>query len=138
MARTTVKNFRDLRVYQAARSASLEIFVLSKKFPPEEKYSLTDQIRRAARSVSANIAEGWKKRRYPASFVSKLTDADSEAGEVQSWLDSCLDCDYITRQEFEDLDETYRRIGAQLNSMIQRPHQWCDRQASRNKVRKAR
>ena len=77
--------FRDLRVYQAARECARQMFKLSKRFPVEERYALTDQIRRAARSVHANIAEGWKKRRYPASFVSKLTDADSEAGEVQSW-----------------------------------------------------
>ena len=84
---SAVQCFRDLRVYQSAREAAREIFALTKRFPVEEKYSLTDQIRRASRSVHANIAEEWRKRRYPASFISKLSDSDTEAAEVQSWLD---------------------------------------------------
>ena len=101
-------------------------------------FSLTDQIRRAARSVGANLSEAWKKRRYPASFVSKLTDADSEAGEVQSWLDSCIDCESITQQEFDELDDMYSHISAQLNLMAQNPNQCCSYEEHRNKARKTK
>ena len=92
--------------------AAQEIYRLSKTFPPEEKYSLTDQIRRASRSVCANIAEAWRKRRYPASFVSKLSDADTEAGETQVWLDFSRDCGYITKEKHADLDDKYDHICA--------------------------
>ena len=120
-----VRSFRELRVYQAARDAAPELFLLTKRFPVEEKYSLTDQIRRASRSVHANIAEAWRKRRYPAAFVSKLSDADAEAAEVQSWLDSALDCDYINHQEFDKFDNRYNHIAAQLHLMMTNPDQWC-------------
>ena len=120
-----VRSFRELRVYQAARDAARELFLLTKRFPVEEKYSLTDQIRRASRSVHANIAEAWRKRRYPAAFISKLSDADAEAAEVQSWLDSALDCTYIDQQVFDTFDKRYNHIAAQLNLMMTNPDQWC-------------
>lgn len=122
-----IRSFRDLRVYQAAREGAKRIFEVSKRFPSEEKYSLTSQIRRASRSVGANIAEAWRKRRYPASFVSKLSDSDAEAAEVCAWLDSALDCRYIDQPEFNDLNARYDHIGAQLRLMIDEPEKWCSR-----------
>src|SRR5438445_13659876 len=94
-----VKDFRELRVYQMAFRAAMEIFELSKAWPAEERYSLTDQIRRASRSVCGNIAEAWRKRRYPASFVSKLSDSDGEAAETIVWLNFARDCGYLTEEE---------------------------------------
>lgn len=122
---SAAQSFRDLTVYQLARAAAKEIFEISKRFPPEEKYSLTDQIRRASRSVCANIAEAWRKRRYPAAFVSKLSDADGEAGETRSWLDSAIDCGYITPAEHRYLDAKYDHIGAQLFLMMEGASKWC-------------
>ena len=121
-----VLSFRDLAVYKLARASAKETFEISKRFPAEEKYSLTDQIRRASRSVRANIAEAWRKRRYPAAFVSKLSDADGEAGETRSWLDSALDCGYITKTEYSDLDDKSDHICAQLFNRMEHPEQWCD------------
>ena len=125
-----VMNFRDLRVYQSARDSAQRVFRVSKTFPREEKYSLTDQIRRAARSVHSNIAEAWRKRKYPAAFVSKLSDADAEAAEVQSWLDSALDCEYVSQQVYDDFDDQYDHIGAQLHLMMRNSQQWCKNVAS--------
>jgi four helix bundle protein len=119
------KSFRELRVYQAARAAAKCIFDISRRFPPEEKYSLTDQMRRASRSVGANVAEAWRKRRYVASFVSKLSDADGEAAEVQSWLDFAADCGYISQSERTGLDDQYDHIGAQLRLMMDGAQKWC-------------
>ena len=130
---SSVVNFRDLRVYQAARQIARQIFAVSKCFPYEERYSLTDQIRRASRSVHANIAEAWRKRRYPASFVSKLSDADTEAAEVQSWLDSALDCEYIGQELHKEMDDQYDHIGAQLNLMMNNPDDWCRNVAKQRK-----
>ena len=98
-----VKVHKDLIVYQKAFSAAMEIFHLSKKFPSEEKYSLTDQIRRSSRSVNANITEAWRKRRYEKSFISKLNDADGEAAETQNWLDFAFACEYINEEIYLDL-----------------------------------
>jgi len=92
----TPQGFRDLKVYQLAYQLAMEVFNESKHFPPEEKYSLTDQIRRASRSVAANIAEGYRKKRYTRMFVSKMADADGEATETQVWLDSARDCGYFS------------------------------------------
>ncbi len=89
-----VRRFEDLEVYQLALGLQREIFEISKGFPKEERYSLTDQIRRSSRSVGANIAEAWHKRRYPAHFASKLTDSDAEAGETRHWVQTALDSDY--------------------------------------------
>ena len=120
-----IRSFRDLKVYQAARAAAKQVFEVSRHFPREEKFSLTDQIRRASRSVPANIAEAWRKRRYQAAFISKLSDADGEAAEVCSWLDMALDCGYINRTTFDALDKRYDHLGAQLRLMMDEPEKWC-------------
>jgi four helix bundle protein len=128
----TIRGFRELRVYQAAREAAKRIFDVTRQFPSEEKYSLTSQIRRASRSVGANIAEAWWKRRYPASFTSKLSDADAEAAEVRAWLDAAFDCRYVDQAALKDLDDCYDHIGAQLRVMIEGPEKWCSRQRKRS------
>ena len=120
-----VKHFRDLRVYRTAFDAAMQIFELSKKWPLEERYSLTDQVRRSSRSVCEQIAEAWRKRRYPAHFRSKLTDADSEAAETQSWLEFAFRCGYITKECFETLDAEYENINGGLVRMIDQSEQWC-------------
>ena len=102
----------------------MEVFELSKKFPKEEKYSLTDQIRRSSRSVSGNIAEAWRKRRYPKSFVAKLSDSDGESAETQVWLDYALACKYIEQSERDILYDKYEHIMAMLTNMITKPEQW--------------
>src|SRR3954466_11321654 len=89
-----IRTFRDLTVYQRARALAMEAFELSKRFPAEERYSLTDQLRRSSRSVAANIAEAWGKRRYPAAFVNKLSDSEAEALETQTWVQFAVDCHY--------------------------------------------
>src|SRR5438034_5635229 len=113
-ARKPIRHFRDLDVYQNALAAGLLVYELSKKFPAEEKYSLVDQIRRSSRSVCANIAEGWRKRRYKAHFVSKLSDAESEAEETRVWIEFASRCGYITQQEELALDDLYDKILGQL------------------------
>ena len=127
-----IRSFRELRVYQAARAAAKRIFEISRRLPSDEKYSLTSQIRRASRSVGANTAEAWRKRRYPASFICKLSDADAEAAEVRAWLDAAFDCRYIDQPTFKDLDACYDRIGAQLRLMIENPEKWCSKQGKRS------
>ena len=119
------QNFRDLKVYQLARRYARELYEISKKFPPEEKYSLTDQIRRSSRSVCSNTTEAWRKRRYAGAFVSKLSDADGEAGETRSWLDSAIDCGYISEQTHRYFDDAYDHICAQLYSMMENADKWC-------------
>jgi four helix bundle protein len=109
----------------AAFGAAMEIFQISKSFPIEEKYSLTDQIRRSSRSVCSNLAEGWRKRKYKAVFVNKLTDSGQEAAETQTWLDFALECGYIDNQIFEKLDEKYEHIFAMLNTMEQKADSFC-------------
>lgn len=118
-------SFRDLRVYQAAFELQQAIFESTKRFPKEEKYSLTDQFRRSSRSVGANIAEAWQKRRYPASFVSKLTDADGEQAETQHWIGTSLACDYITSAEHDHLMAKCAEIGPKLGAMMAAPEKWC-------------
>src|SRR5947208_16937831 len=111
------KSFHDLKVYQAAREAAQLIFVVSKNFPPEERYSLTDQIRRSCRAVKAMIAEAWARRRYKAAFVNKVDEALGEAYETQSWLDDALDGAYLSKEKFQDMDERYHAIGGMLSRM---------------------
>src|SRR6478736_9661971 len=113
-----VKSFRDLEVYKLARKTSKEIFELSKRFPKEEMYSLTDQIRRSSRSVGAQIAEAWAKRKYEKHFVSKLTDADGEQLETQHWIETSLDCKYISAEMAQELLKECKSIGKMLCSMI--------------------
>ena len=105
-------------------------FEVSKYFPAEEKYSLTDQIRRPSRSVCANIGEGWRKRRYPNAFVSKLSDADAEAAETQVWLEFALKCGYLDQKLFGELDVAYDHIMGKLVNMVTRPEQWKIRSQS--------
>jgi four helix bundle protein len=111
-----IKSAKDLIVYQKAYALAIEIFEASKKFPSEEKYSLTDQIRRSSRSVSTNLREAWAKRRYEAHFVSKLTDADGENGETETWLDFAYDCKYLSKQDHATFTEKCREVGAMLGS----------------------
>ena len=119
-----IRKHKDLRVYQLSFEAGMEVFVLTKKFPKEERYSLTDQIRRSSRSVSGNIAEAWRKRRYPKSFVAKLSDSDGEAAETQVWLDYALACKYIENEEHDKIYNKYEHIIAMLTNMITKPEQW--------------
>jgi four helix bundle protein len=105
-----IRTHRDLKVYQLSFEAGMEIFRISKNFPKEETYSLIDQIRRSSRSVSGNIAEAFRKRRYPKSFIAKLSDAEGEAAETQVWLDYALACEYISHDQHKQLDDKYDHI----------------------------
>ena len=115
---------RDLKVYQLSYSLAMEIYHLSKRFPKEEIYSLTDQIRRSSRSVAVNIAEGFRKRRYPKMFVSKLSDSDGEASETQVWLDFARDCGYLSAPDRDRLVSLYQEVGRMLGSMMSRPERF--------------
>jgi four helix bundle protein len=119
------RSFRDLKVYQAARDAAGTIFFLSRGFPVEERYSLTDQIRRSSRAVKAMIAEAWGRRRYKAVFVNKLDEALGEATETQSWLDDARDPGYLLPERFDALDSQYDSIGQMLSRMIDRANDFC-------------
>ena len=115
----------DLNVYKLAFDAAMKIFKASKSFPTDEKYSLTDQIRRSSRSVCSNLAEGWRKRRYQAVFVNKLTDAEQESAETQTWLEFALQCGYIDEQLFNELDEQYEHVFAMLFTMERKAETFC-------------
>ncbi|MBU2609476.1 MAG: four helix bundle protein [Chloroflexi bacterium] len=119
-----MQGFRDLKVYQLAYKLAMEIFNESKAFPKDERYSLTDQIRRSSRSVAANIAEGFRKRQYPKMFVSKLADADGEATETQVWLDFARDCGYLSSERHNELLKAYEEVGRMLGSMITSPEKF--------------
>lgn len=123
--KTDIKHFRDLEVYKRAFSASMEIFLITKTFPVEEKYSLVDQIRRASRSVCANISEACRKRKYIAVFKNKITDSMQEASETQCWLEFCLSCQYIDQKTFHKLDDEYEQIIAMLNSIEKNATKFC-------------
>ena len=114
----------DLDVYRKSFDTAMEVFKLSKGFPKAETYSLTDQIRRASRSVSANLGEAWRKRRYEAAFVSKLNDAESEAGETQVWLEFAVKCGYLERNKAAPLYKTYEEILRMLVAKINNPEDW--------------
>jgi four helix bundle protein len=120
-----MKGHRDLKVYQLSFSLAMEIFNLSKRFPREEVYSLTDQIRRSSRSVAANIAEGFRKRRYSKMFVSKLADSDGEATETQVWLDFAVECGYVAPPVYERLTSKYQEAGRMLGSMMLAPEKFA-------------
>src|SRR5437867_9944388 len=120
-----ISSFKDLRVYKLAFELQQEIFQTSKSFPAEEPYALTDQVRRASRSIGANLAEAWQKRRYIAHFVSKLTDADGEQAETQHWLDTATACDYISEKEQKILLGKCARIGQMLGTMMGKPEKFC-------------
>ena len=119
------RTFRGLRVYQLARAASLEIFEASKSFPREEKFSLTDQLRRSSRATKAMISEAWGRRRYKAAFISKIDEALGEATETRSWLDDAFDCGYLESSRFEKMDGDWRSIAAMLARMIDRASDFC-------------
>lgn len=114
----------DLEVYQRVFAAAMKIFELSKTFPKEERYSLTDQIRRASRSVCTNLAEGWRKRRYEAAFVAKVNDSEGEAAETQTWLQFSVACLYITRDAGRELYREYDAISGMLVRMSNKPEKW--------------
>ena len=120
-----VKSYRDLKVYQLSFECAMRIFELSKKWPREERYSLTDQIRRSSRSVCGNIGESWRKRRYPAHFVSKLSDSDAEAAETEVWLDFAFQCGYLAENDHTKLRRDYDHIGGMLTKIINNPTPWC-------------
>ncbi len=120
-----IRSFKDLVVYQKAFEQAMRLFEVSKKFPKEELYSLTDQIRRSSRSVCTNIGEAWKKRRYQAHFVSKLTDADAEATETMIWLDFSSHCGYINAAVHNQFSSEYEQIGKMLGAMISEPEKFC-------------
>jgi four helix bundle protein len=120
-----IKSFRELTVYQKAFEQAMRIFEITKSFRKEEQYSLTDQMRRASRSVSTNIGEAWRKRRYAAHFVSKLTDADAEATETMIWLDFSLSCGYLEARDHTELSAEYEQVGKMLGSMISAPEKFC-------------
>jgi four helix bundle protein len=111
----------DLEVYRLAFDAAMRLFQLSKSFPGEERYSLTDQVRRSSRSVCANLAEAWRKRRYRASFVSKLSDAESEAAETQVWVEFAVKCEYLQRDEAVALYQNYELVLKKIVTMITNP-----------------
>ena len=119
------ESFRDLVVYQKARGVARRFFDPSKAFPPEERYSLTDQGRRASRSIGAQIAEAWAKRTYEKHFVSKLTDADGEQQETQHWVDTALDCGYLTQPVHDGLIDELQSIGRMLQSMMDKSDMFC-------------
>ncbi len=125
MTNCYARSFKDLRVYQKAREVSRAVFKLSKRFPKEETYSLTDQVRRAARSVGAQISEAWGKRRYEKHFVSKLTDADGEQMETQHWVGEALDCEYLCPADAAQLYSGLEEIGRMLNSMMEKADSFC-------------
>jgi four helix bundle protein len=119
-----IKTHKDLKVYQLSFEAGMKIFEISKSFPREEMYSLTDQIRRSSRSVSGNIAEAFRKRKYPKLFVSKLTDSEGEAAETQVWLDYALASKYINTETHSDLFDKYDHIISMLINMEMTPANW--------------
>ncbi|UTN04237.1 four helix bundle protein [Flavobacterium bizetiae] len=114
-------DFKELLAYKKSFELAMEIFELSKEFPKEERYSLTDQIRRSSRSVSANIAESYRKRRYINHFISKLTDSDAENSETNVWLEFSLRCEYINQEKFDQLNMKNIEIGKLINYMINNP-----------------
>ena len=122
-----IESYKELRVYQNAMEAAMEIFQISKSFPIEEKYSMVDQIRRSSRSVCANIAEAWRKRRYEAAFIAKLSDAESEACETQVWIEFADKCNYIGHAKRDELENAYDQIIGQLVRMIDEADKWVIR-----------
>jgi four helix bundle protein len=119
------RSFRDLVVDQKARAVAKRLFEVTKRFPGDEMYSLTDQGRRSSRSVGAQIAEAWAKRRYEKHFVSKLTDADGEQQETQHWIETAADCGYLTAEEVRSLNSELAEIGRRLNSLIEKAASFC-------------
>ncbi len=119
-----IESYKDLRVFQNAMDAAMRIFELTKDFPPEEKYSMVDQMRRASRSVCTNIGEGWRKRRYRAAFIAKLNDSETEACETQVWVEFARRCEYLDDETCQELDATYDEIMGQLVRMVIDADKW--------------
>jgi four helix bundle protein len=126
-----LKGHRDLKVYQLAYKLAMEIYHESKAFPKDERFSLTDQIRRSSRSVAANIAEGFRKRQYPKMFLSKLADSDGEAAETQVWIDVARDCGYMPIKRRDELTKGYEEVGKMLGTMMSMPEKFMPRNISR-------
>ncbi|HDR14691.1 MAG TPA: four helix bundle protein [Desulfobacteraceae bacterium] len=124
---SNIRHFRELRVYKNAMEAAMRIFEITKNFPVEERYSMTDQMRRSSRSVCANLAEAWRKRRYQNAFIAKLSDAESEACETQVWLEFAQRCHYLDEQTSQQLDGAYDQVIGQLVRMIQEADKWTIR-----------
>ena len=122
--RKPIQRHQDLEVYRLAFETAMEIFKLTKKFPVEERYSLTDQIRRSSRSICANLAEAWRKRRYERAFLLKLNDAEAEAAETQTWLEFAVKCEYLDADTGRELYRTYDDILGKLVNMINNPTSW--------------
>jgi four helix bundle protein len=123
-SKKAIRHFRDLDVYQNAFETGLRVYELSKKFPDSERYALTDQIRRSSRAVCANIAEAWRKRRYTAAFISKLSDSEGEAAETQVHIEFAFRHGYIGDAEFHEIEDAYEHILGQLVRMIDHPEKW--------------
>jgi four helix bundle protein len=119
-----IKTHRDLKVFQLSFETGMQVFHLTKTFPKEELYSLTDQIRRSSRSISGNLAEAFRKRKYPKSFIAKLTDAEGEAAETQVWLNFSLKCDYIDIKTYNELYDKYDHIISMIVNMSLKPENW--------------
>ena len=124
MGEKLVRTHRDLEVYRQAFDAAMEMFAISKTFPKEERYSLTDQMRRSSRSVCSNLAEAWRKRRYEAAFVLKLNDSEAEAAETQTWIEFAVACEYLDKKSARVLYRTYNLILGKIVTMISRPGPW--------------
>jgi four helix bundle protein len=119
-----IRSYRELDVYKSAMELTMEVFRLTKTFPPEERYSLTDQIRRSSRSVCANLAEAWRKRRYTAAFIAKLNDAEAEAAETQVWLEIAFRAGYLKQETVTRLNDACEKILGQLVCMADQPQKW--------------
>ena len=123
-SKKVVINYNKLKVYQLSFQKAMQIFALSRLWPPEERYALTNQIRKSSRSVCGNIAEAWRKRRYPAHFVSKLSDSDAEAAETEVWLDFAIKCGYLNIEVHKELRRDYDYICRMLYLMMKNPEKW--------------
>ena len=121
-------SFKSLKVYQMSYELAMDIFEITKSFPKEEKYSLTDQIRRSSRSVCSNLAEAYRKRRYPKNFTSKISDADGEASETVVWINFSYDCTYINEEIKERLLKKYEEVGKMLGGMANNPEKFLPKQ----------
>ena len=119
------RGYKDLKVFQLSYNLAMDIFEITKKFPSEEKFSLTDQIRRSSRSIPANIAEAWKKRIYPRMFVSKIVDAAGEAGETEVWLDIAKDTGYLVKEKYDELVSGCDEVNRMLYGIVAKPEKFC-------------
>ena len=124
MENKLIKTHRDLKVYQVSFDIAMQIFQKSRTFPKDERYSLTNQIRRSSRSVCANLAEAWRKRRYPNAFVSKLSDAEAEAAETQVWIEFSVKSGYLPSEQADELDKRYENIQGKIVNMLSHPEKW--------------